>query len=310
MRFSKKLLSLFFSCFFSLIFLNSSEAYPIFAQNAYSTPREATGRIVCANCHLAKKPVDIEVPHEVFPDTVFEAVAKIPYDTKIQQVLANGKKGGLNVGAVLILPEGFGLAPTDRIPEEMKEKVKGLYFQPYNANNKNILVIGPIAGAKNQEIPFPVLSPNPETDKTIHYLKYPIYLGGNRGRGQLYPDGSKSNNNIFTASSEGTIGNIEIGKKGVRILTIQQAGGSEVTQQIPAGPELTVSIGDTIKVDQTLTKNPNVGGFGQGETEVVLQNPIRVILLIVFFVSVIFTQVLLVLKKKQFEKVQLAEMNF
>ena len=310
MQFSKKFLSLFFSCFFSLIFINSSEAYPIFAQSAYSTPREATGRIVCANCHLAKKPVDIEVPHEVFPDTVFEAVAKIPYDTKIKQVLANGKKGGLNVGAVLILPEGFGLAPTDRIPEEMKEKIKGLYFQPYNANNKNILVIGPIAGDKNQEIPFPILSPNPETDKSIHYLKYPIYLGGNRGRGQLYPDGSKSNNNIFTASSDGTIGNIEIGKKGVRILTIQQADGSEVTQQIPAGPELTVSIGEAIKNDQTLTKNPNVGGFGQGETEVVLQNPIRIVLLIAFFISVIFTQILLVLKKKQFEKVQLAEMNF
>jgi hypothetical protein len=27
--------------------------------------------------------------------------------------------------------------------------------------------------------------------KEINYLKYPIYLGGNRGRGQLYPDGSK-----------------------------------------------------------------------------------------------------------------------
>ena len=31
----------------------------------------------------------------------------------------------------------------------------------------------------------------------INYLKYPIYLGGNRGRGQLYPDGSKSNNKFL-----------------------------------------------------------------------------------------------------------------
>ena len=44
-------------------------------------PREATGRIVCANCHLAKKPVDIEAPQSILPDTVFEAVVKIPYDT-------------------------------------------------------------------------------------------------------------------------------------------------------------------------------------------------------------------------------------
>ncbi|KAH1097546.1 hypothetical protein J1N35_014467 [Gossypium stocksii] len=38
-----------------------SNAYPIFAQQGYENPREAIGRIVCANCHLANKPVDIEV---------------------------------------------------------------------------------------------------------------------------------------------------------------------------------------------------------------------------------------------------------
>jgi apocytochrome f len=27
-----------------------ASAYPIFAQGAYENPREATGRIVCANC--------------------------------------------------------------------------------------------------------------------------------------------------------------------------------------------------------------------------------------------------------------------
>ncbi|WZZ35197.1 hypothetical protein YC2023_018598 [Brassica napus] len=88
-----------------------SSAYPIFAQQNYENPREATGRIVCANFHLASKPVDIEVPQAVLPDTVFEAVVKIPYDMQLKQVLANGKKGALNVGAVLILPDGFELAP-------------------------------------------------------------------------------------------------------------------------------------------------------------------------------------------------------
>ncbi|KAG0534300.1 hypothetical protein BDA96_04G267800, partial [Sorghum bicolor] len=48
-----------------------------------------------------------QVPQAVLPDTVFEAVLRIPYDMQLKQVLANGKKGGLNVGAVLILPEGF-----------------------------------------------------------------------------------------------------------------------------------------------------------------------------------------------------------
>lgn len=296
---------------FSLFLTSASNAYPIFAQQNYENPREANGRIVCANCHLAEKPVEIEVPQAILPDTVFEAVVKIPYDKQIKQVLANGKKGDLNVGAVLILPEGFELAPPDRIPEEMKAKVGKLYFQPYSAEKKTIFVVGPVPGKKNSEMVFPILSPDPAKNKSISYLKYPIYIGGNRGRGQVYPDGSKSNNTIFTASAAGKITAIEpIEKKGGYTLTIQTANGGDVSEILPPGPELVVKVGDIIGIDQALTTNPNVGGFGQGETEIVLQNPLRIQGLLVFFLFVLLAQVFLVLKKKQFEKVQLAEMNF
>ena len=288
----------------------NSEAYPIFAQQNYENPREATGRIVCANCHLAKKPVDIEVPQAVLPNTVFEAVVKIPYDTQIKQVLANGKKGNLNVGAVLILPEGFQLAPEDRISPELKEKINNLYFQPYSPDKKNILVVGPVPGNKYSEMVFPILSPDPATNKDAAFLKYPIYLGGNRGRGQLYPDGSKSNNTVYTASTSGQITKIFRTKKGGHEVTITTTDGREVVDILPPGPELIVAEGDSVKVDQTLTNNPNVGGFGQGETSIVLQDPLRIQGLLVFFASVTLAQVFLVLKKKQFEKVQLAEMNF
>ncbi len=80
--------------------------------------------------------------------------------------------------------------------------------------------------------------------------------------------------------------------------------------QVLAGPELLVNKGQTVQADQPLTNNPNVGGFGQMDAEIVLQNPARVQGLIVFFGFVIIAQIFLVLKKKQFEKVQLAEMNF
>jgi hypothetical protein len=33
-------------------------------------------------------------------------------------------KGDLNVGMVLLLPEGFELAPADRVPEQMKRKLE------------------------------------------------------------------------------------------------------------------------------------------------------------------------------------------
>lgn len=96
----------------------AAQAFPIYAQQAYDSPREANGRLVCANCHLAAKPTQVEVPQSVLPDTVFEAVVKIPYDTSVQQVLGNGDLGSLNVGAVLMLPDGFKIAPDDRIPEK------------------------------------------------------------------------------------------------------------------------------------------------------------------------------------------------
>nr|YP_010377616.1 cytochrome f [Diplopterygium chinense]QYC92978.1 cytochrome f [Diplopterygium chinense] len=289
-----------------------SNAYPIFAQQNYENPREATGRIVCANCHLAKKPVDIEVPQSVLPDTVFEAVVKIPYDTQIKQVLANGKKGGLNVGAVLILPEGFELAPYDRIPTEMRDKLKKLSFQNYRPDRKNIVVIGPVPGKLYSEIVFPILSPDPATNKEAHFLKYPLYVGGNRGRGQIYPDGTKSNNTIYNASATGKITKvIRKDKKGGYEITIEELPeGREVVDIVPPGPELIISEGESIKVDEPLTNNPNVGGFGQGEAEIVLQDPLRVQGLLFFFASVTLAQIFLVLKKKQFEKVQLAEMNF
>ena len=304
---------IFVSISLTLTFSNvlSASAYPVFAQQNYANPREANGRIVCANCHLAQKPVELEVPQAVLPDTVFEAVVKIPYDKQISQVLGNGKTGGLNVGSVLILPEGFQLAPKDRIPEEMQKKVGKLYFQEYSPELKNILVVGPIPGKKYQEIVFPILSPDPATNKNVSFLKYPIYVGGNRGRGQVYPDGSKSNNTVYTASAAGTITQIQPGEgKEPTQVSIETTSGKTVVDTIPAGPTLLVQVGATVNADQPLTNNPNVGGFGQEEGEIVLQNPARIQGLLVFFALVTLAQIFLVLKKKQFEKVQLAEMNF
>lgn len=304
--------SLFFCILtlFLIIIPSEAQAYPVYAQQGYANPREATGRIVCANCHLAKKPVDIEVPQAVLPDTVFEAVVKIPYDDQVKQVLGNGKPGPLNVGAVLILPEGFKIAPADRIPEELKTKVGKLYFQPYSPDKENIIVVGPIPGKKYKEIIFPILSPDPAKDKGTYFYKYPIYLGGNRGRGQVYPDGSKSNNTVYNSPIAGTVTLISPLEKGGYEVTVTSAEGKAVKETIPAGPELLIKQGQVVVADQPLTNNPNVGGFGQAETEIVLQNPVRIQGLILFFISVIITQVFLVVKKKQFERVQLAEMNF
>ena len=301
---------LIFGIIATIVFPKVSYAYPVFAQNAYENPREATGRIVCANCHLAAKPTEVEVPQAVLPDTVFEAVVSIPYDTSVKQVTASGKRGPLNVGAVVVLPEGFKLAPKDRLSDDIKAKTKGVFIQPYSKNKTNILVVGPISGDKNREIVFHILSPDPAQNKDVNFLNYPIYVGGNRGRGQVYPSGEKSNNTTVTSTVAGQVSAIEPGEKGKTIVKVASTSGDVVSQTIPAGLDLAVKVNDIIKNDEALTYDPNVGGFGQAETEIILQSPNRVKGMIAFFFTVTIAQILLVLKKKQFEKVQAAEMNF
>jgi len=286
-------------------------AYPFWAQEtAPITPREATGRIVCANCHLGAKPTEVEVPHSVLPDTVFKAVVNIPYDTSVQQVLGDGSPGGLNVGAVLMLPEGFKIAPEDRLSEELKEETEGIYYQTYTADQENVILVGPLPGDDHQEIVFPVLSPDPKADKSINYGKYAIHVGGNRGRGQVYPAGDNTNNTVSSTSVAGTISSISELEYGGYEVTIQPADADAAVTNIPAGPELIVSEGDEVAAGQALTNNPNVGGFGQIDTEIVLQDATRIQGMIAFLVLIMITQIFLVLKKKQFEKVQAAEMNF
>jgi apocytochrome f len=282
-------------------------AYPFWAQQNYASPREATGKLVCANCHLAKKVTRVEVPQAVFPDTVFKAEVKIPYDASVKQVAADGSPTGLNVGAVVMLPEGFKLAPPERLSEELKEETSGIYYTQYSETQPNILLVGPLPGEQHQTIVFPILSPDPGVDSNIHFGKYQLHVGGNRGRGQVYPTGEKSNNGLFTAPAAGTIAAITEGDKASQVVEITKADGTSVTETVPAGPSLVVKVGDVVEAGAPLSNDPNVGGFGQVDAEVVLQNPVRIYGLLAFLAAVALAQILLVLKKRQVEKVQAAE---
>jgi len=290
--------------------VGNSYAYPVFAQQNYANPRAANGKLACANCHLNQKAIEIESPQAVLPNTVFEVEIKVPYDLNSQQIGANGQKTDLNVGGILILPKGFKLAPKNLISEEVKVKNKGVFISPYSAEYDNILVVGPIAGKTHQELIFPILSPDPEKNSNVKYLTYPVYGGGNRGRGQVYPTGEKSNLNIFGAVADGQISEIKTSEKGESTVTILSLTGEKTSQTIPAGLTLSVKQGDFVKVDFPLNIDPNKGGFGQEETEIVLQNPLRIIGYLAFCFFVLLTQVFLILKKKQFEKVQATELNF
>ena len=291
-------------------FISESFAYPVFAQQNYSNPRAANGKLACANCHLNQKAIEIEAPQAVLPNSIFEVELKVDYDTSLKQIGANGKPADLNVGGILILPKGFKLASKSQISEEVKIKNKGVFISPYSTEFENILVVGPIAGKTHQELIFPVVAPDPATNSEIKYLTYPFYAGGNRGRGQVYPTGEKSNVNVFGAIQSGQIKEIKKSEKGDFTISILDPMGNISSQNIPAGLNLIVKEGQSIKIDQALNSDPNVGGFGQEESEIVLQNPIRILGYLAFCLSVLISQIMLVLKKKQFEKVQAAELNF
>jgi len=290
--------------------IDNSLAYPVFAQQNYANPLAANGKLACANCHLNQKAIEIEAPQAVLPNSVFEIEIKVPYDTTRKQIGANGKQTDLNVGGIVILPKGFKLASKNQISQEVKARNKGVFISPYSTEYDNILVVGPIAGKKHQELLFPVVAPDPGTNSDVKYLTYPLYAGGNRGRGQVYPTGEKSNVNIFGAEKSGQISEITVSEKGASNITIINSNGEKTSQIVPAGLNLTIKQGDLVKIDQALNSDPNVGGFGQEDTEIVLQNPLRIIGYLAFCLCVLLTQILLILKKKQFEKVQAAELNF
>ena len=230
-----------------------------------------------------------------------------PIRERHSEIGADGSQVPLQVGAVVMLPDGFTLAPQDRWTDEIREETEGVYFSQYSDDQPNILLVGPIPGDQHQEIVFPVLSPDPATDSSIHFGKYQIHVGGNRGRGQVYPTGEKSNNAVYTAPATGTVAAIEPGDNGSSVVTITGADGSSVAETVPVGPALLVSVGDNIEAGAALTDDPNVGGFGQVDAEVVLQNPVRIYGLLAFFAAVALAQIMLVLKKRQIEKVQAAE---
>jgi len=291
-------------------YVPDSVAYPVFAQQNYSNPRAANGKLACANCHLNQKAIEIEAPQAVLPNSVFEVEVKVPYDTTKQQIGANGKKADLNVGGILILPQGFKLASKNQISPEIKAKNKGVFISPYSTELDNMFVVGPIAGKTHQELIFPVVAPDPEKNSDVKYLTYPFYAGGNRGRGQVYPTGEKSNVNVFGATQAGQITDINTSEKGDSTIEIINSNGVKTSQVVPKGLVLTVKVGDIVQTEQGLNIDPNAGGFGQEESEIVLQNPIRIVGYLAFCLCALLTQILLVLKKKQFEKVQAAELNF
>jgi len=254
------------------------------------------------------KEINLRLPHEVLPDTIFKIKVDLPLKyEKRRQLNADGEKVELNAGAIVVLPEGWKLAPRDRLPKEIKKEMKGLAWSAYSKEKENIIVAGPVPGKMYSQMILPVLAPVPDF-KEVQYGKFDVSAGGNRGRGQVYPDGNLSNNNVFTAPEAGTVKSIDAAADGKKtVVTITTAEGKDVTKELLAGADVVVEVGDKVTKDMQLSTNPNVGGFGQDERDIILADVDRVNNIMALMASIFVAQLGFVLKKKQFEKVQLAE---
>lgn len=218
----------------------------------------------------------------------------IPVDRTARQLSSSGELAPLNVGGVLALPEGI---------RAVGSSDSGLTL-PFNQDHTNELVFGPQPSQLYSEV---VISCQAEKD--LPYLNYPVVVGGNRGRGQIYPDGELSNNNSFRSLSTGVIQRVHYGRSGTGTNIALGRRSNEISiQHVPAGLTFVPGFnpGSVVGSDSALTNNPNVGGFGQAEASIVVQQPARIIYQLSLIATVMGTQLLLVLKKKQYERSQLA----
>lgn len=67
-----------------LAFIPIHLLYIFLIDKGWENPKEATKQIVCDNCHLANKPIVIEVPQTIFSYTVFETIVLIPHTMQLK----------------------------------------------------------------------------------------------------------------------------------------------------------------------------------------------------------------------------------
>lgn len=212
-------------------------------------------------------------------------VVNIPVAVETYQVNAGGSAEGLQVGLAVVLPNGSHL---------IKESRDGNQFKVFNEgrDGDNAYIAGPIPANTFGTIAFDVIAPaSGNTPSTS------VVVGANRGRGQLYPDGSWSNVNQVPMSASGVVIRINKDRKanGLALTSEARVKGNEVShvvQHLPPGAGFFKSfrVGHWASRDAAFTSNPNRGGFGQSESELVVHGPYRLTDYIWVFTTITLAQ--------------------
>jgi len=132
-----------------------------------------------------------------------------------------------------------------------------------------------------------------------------LYLGANRGRGQLYPDGSTSNLNLRKADVRGTCHAVTyLVKRYGSVIHIVHASGVWLAHLLP-GQAVEPVIGPRMisQLESLVARTINLGGFGLAEVALSVQSPANLKRFIGLMLLIQGTQLLLLNKKKQFERI-------
>jgi apocytochrome f len=312
--------------------------YPVFAQQAYSTPISPTGTVVCANCHLSTLSTGLSLPYGVGSDSVFESIVSAPYPRSSSQLSDNGTASALNLGGVISLPEGFSLPTKSRLPRELSLKTQGRFIEPYSKEQTNIMLIGPVEGQKNRDLLFPALSPKPDTSA---YTRYSVDSAANRGRGQVYPagDGSNSSGLRVSKARSGLVSSRVGGSKAEELMIVgypattssyegyTSPGSSESASSasesavrrtekktvkrfkrlVPGCAPKNLTLGGSIMSGDEVFEASTSSGLGQCGGSILVRDSSRITSLIVGLFTIAMTQLMLSSKKTQLLKVQLSE---
>jgi apocytochrome f len=137
-----------------------------------------TGKIVCSNCHLGTDELILALPQGVLAGDTLEVGFQIPVKKTNAQVQSDGSVGPIQVGGVLVLPDNMNI--------ESKSASNWSYW---SSDEKESIRFGPLSAEYGVQV-LTVLVSRESFPSSVT-----VYGGGNRGRGQIYPDGTASNIN-------------------------------------------------------------------------------------------------------------------
>jgi apocytochrome f len=306
-------------------------SWPVFATDQYISPKTQSGSIVCANCHTYNRDIEVSLSQAIWltsTKTSIDSSLRIKIDALSKQITTTSKSADLNMSGVGVFPYEF------RIKSDLNNINREEKISPYveldnnevqiSTDNENITPFEEQddirafvfniqhtcnnLGTKNRKRRYSYLGVylKVEHAELLGFSRTTeVLLGGVIGRGQIFPSGELSNSiNIF-APINGRVYEIfsESGQK--QSLSIRHENGNVVLlDRIPKLLKLKIKVGQLVFKGEFLARDSNLGGMGQLNRELSIQEYVRLKLIMLVVLWCTLAQHLIIIKRKQFIKIQ------